>query len=269
VPALKVLGGQLDERYPGWNIRISDQRRVKEFIRDFDPLVQSGRAPEFTHIWLPVDHTGGCTTTAVRTCLPTQQVRDGDEALGQLMDYLSHSAIWPSTAVFIAADDAQSSPDHVYAHRTYTVVASPWAQRGTVVHSLGSTVSIPKTIEEILNLPPMSYSDLMAADLLDYFATDPDFSPFTWPPAGDRTAVTEADRSATAEVAPETARIWRLVDRLDASTYDTETDQIGELTSLFFRSRDLAEKATSMEVGRYEREQADLYREALAAVADR
>lgn len=192
-PALKALKGHLDERYPGWNVRISDQRRVKEFVRDFDPLVKAGKAPQFTHIWLPVDHTGACTTAAAPTCSPTQQVRDNDEALGQLMSYLSHSPIWRSTAVFIAADDAQSSPDHVYAHRTYTLVASPYAQRGKVVHSLGSTVSIPKTIEEILNLPPMGYSDLMAADLLDYFTTRPDYAPFTWPPAASGGAAAAAN----------------------------------------------------------------------------
>jgi DNA-binding beta-propeller fold protein YncE len=273
LPALKVLAGHLDEHYPGWNVRISDQRRVKEFIGDFDPLVKAGSAPTFTHIWLPVDHTGACTTPAVATCSPTQQVRDSDEALGQLMNYLSHSAIWPSTAVFIAADDAQSSPDHVYAHRTYTVVASPWVQRGQVVHTLGSTVSIPKTIEEILNLPPMSYSDLMAGDLLDYFTTTPDFTPFAWPPTGDSgsavasaAARQRAETQAAAQVPAETARIWQLAGRLDSSTYDTSTEAIGTLTTLFFDSLKLSQERGSLSAGAYQSRQDALYAQARAAV---
>jgi hypothetical protein len=268
VPALEVLGGHLDERYPGWNIRISDQRRVKEFIRDFDPLVRSGQAPAFTHIWLPVDHTGGCSTLVVpaSTCVPTLQVRDGDEALGQVMNYLSHSAIWPSTAVFIAADDAQGSPDHVYAHRTYTVVASPWARGGAVVHRLGSTVSIPKTIEEIFGLPPMSHSDLVAADLLDYFTTQPDDAPFDWPPTGDATGRATAERLAHAPVPALAARIWRLADRLDTSTYDVDTGRIGALTSLFFESLRLDERRSALGRETYQRQQDALYRRARAVV---
>ena len=267
-PALEVLKGHLDEQYPGWNVRISDQRRVKEFIRDFDPLVQAGKAPQFTHIWLPVDHTGSCTTTAVRTCSLTQQVRDSDEALGQLMSYLSHSPIWRSTAVFIAADDAQSSPDHVYAHRTYTVVASPYAQRGQVVHGLGSTVSIPKTIEEILDLPPMGYSDLMAADLLDYFTTRPDYTPFTWPPAAPGGALAAATAAANAPLPPEAARIWQLADRLDSSTYDTQTEAIGTLTALFFQSLDLAKRRSSLSPADYQRQQDRLFSQAQQAVEE-
>jgi hypothetical protein len=259
LPALKVLSGNLDERYPGWNLRISDQRRVREFIRDFDPLVQSGQAPEFTHIWLPVDHTGACTTTAVSRCLPPDQVADGDAALGQLMDYLTHSAIWPSTAVFIAADDAQSSPDHVYAHRTYTVVASPWARHGTVVHTLGSTVSIPKTIEEIFDLPAMAYGDLVAADLLDYFTTTPDFTPFTWP----RVA---AAQPQTPDVPEQAAQIWALADRLDTSTYDADTARIGTLTELYFASVRLGQRRDRLPPATYARQQAALLAQAQLAV---
>jgi hypothetical protein len=266
-PTLKVLHGHLDPRYPGWNLRISDQRRVKEFIRDFDPLVKSGKAPVFTHVWLPLDHTGGCATPALKTCVATQQVSDSDQAVGQLMDYLSHSRIWGSTAVFIAADDAQSSPDHVYAHRTYTVVASPWAKHKTVVHTLGSTVSIPKTIEEILGLPAMSYSDLMAGDLLDYFTTTPDFEPFTWPPAGGTGPAPRGAQAGRDDVPPETARIWALTDRLDQSTYDTDTGLIGTVTSLYLRSLRLVDHRATMSSQRYQRLQDDLYERARRAMS--
>ncbi len=39
-------------------------------------------------------------------------VADNDLALGQIIDVLSHSAIWTDTAVFVTEDDPQSRVDH-------------------------------------------------------------------------------------------------------------------------------------------------------------
>ncbi|HEY4439466.1 MAG TPA: hypothetical protein VGN14_03365, partial [Candidatus Elarobacter sp.] len=58
VPAPLALAGHVDERYPGWNLRIRDERRAREFIRDYGTLVAQNRQPRYTYIWLPADHTG-------------------------------------------------------------------------------------------------------------------------------------------------------------------------------------------------------------------
>jgi hypothetical protein len=177
-------------------------------------------------------------------------VADNDAAVGRVVEFLSHSPIWKSTAIIISQDDAQGSPDHVYAHRTYTMVVSPWAKRQAVVHTLGSTVSIPKTIEEILNLPAMSYGDLLANDLLDYFTTTPDYTPFTAVPLA---------RASAARVPAEVARVWSLASRLDSSTYDVQTAQLGGLTRYYFQSLKLSKAKGSMSGKAYAAKQASIY----------
>jgi len=52
-------------------------------------------------------------------------VADNDLALGLIVERLSHSAVWSSLAVFVLEDDAQNGPDHVDAHRSVLLVASP------------------------------------------------------------------------------------------------------------------------------------------------
>jgi hypothetical protein len=129
-------------------------------------------------------------------------------------------------------------------------VASPWAKRQAVVHTIGSTVSIPKTIEEILNLPAMSYGDLLANDLLDYFTTTPDYTPF------DPVAPTAA---ASARVPREVARVWALAARLDTATYDVQTKQIGQLTNYYFKALALSKRKSSMSARTYAAKQNGIF----------
>jgi hypothetical protein len=53
---------RLELNYPGYNFNISDQRRVQEFIKDFDTMVNAGTLPQFLYIYEPSDHTGGVQT---------------------------------------------------------------------------------------------------------------------------------------------------------------------------------------------------------------
>ncbi|HET7814550.1 MAG TPA: beta-propeller fold lactonase family protein, partial [Candidatus Baltobacteraceae bacterium] len=115
VPALGALAGHIDLNYPGWNLRIRDVRRAKEFIRDYGAYRAQNGAPDFTYIWLPSDHGGSGVDIPP---LP-EEVADGDRALGTIVDYLSHQPEWSSTAIFVSPDDAQSSRDHVNEHRSY------------------------------------------------------------------------------------------------------------------------------------------------------
>ena len=226
--------------------------------------IADGTVPEFTFIWLPVDHTGPLNLspcgpgTKCASVTSTFQVQDGDAATGQVVDFLSHSPVWRSSAIFIAADDAQSTADHVYAHRTYATVVSPWAKREAVVHTLGSTVSITKTAEELLGVPPVNYGDAMATDLADYFTTTPDYSPYDvvgapvlrYAGAGEaRLArglrgtpgrVRATGREMKVRRSPRIAgRISRLLDRLDGGL-DQDTARIGAINGLWMQSVRLA-----------------------------
>ena len=174
VPAPAVLGGHVDPNYAGRNAHVRDVARAQEFVRDFDPLVKAGRMPAFTEVWLPAElrATGPGAPSA------SEAAADGDRALGTIVDYLTHTADWQSTAIFIMPADAESTRDHVDEHRSYAIVVSPYAKR----HYLGtrhvSTASVLKTEEEILGLPALSLGDALATDMSDYFTPVVDLTPY-------------------------------------------------------------------------------------------
>ena len=71
-------------------------------------------------------------------------VADSDLAIGQILDTISHSPIWESSAVFIVEDDSQDGADHVNAHRIPVAVVSPYAKLGAVVaHALRPALGRP------------------------------------------------------------------------------------------------------------------------------
>ncbi len=102
---------------------------------------------------------------------PRSEVADNDYAIGQLIDTLSHSPIWPHCAVFIIEDDAQDGPDHVDAHRTTAFVVSPFIKAHSVDHRFYNTNSMLRSIELLLNLPPMNLNDAVASPIEDWDQT--------------------------------------------------------------------------------------------------
>lgn len=249
VPAPVALAGHVDLNYPGWNLRIRDVRRANEFIKDFDPLVRAGRMPQFTYVWLPDDHGGAGTDIPPLS----EEVADGDRALGEIVDYLTHSPEWASTAIFITPDDAQSTRDHVNEHRSYAIVVSPFAKRHYIGMQHLSTVSILKTEEEILDLPPLALGDLLATDMRDFFTSAADTRPF------DKIAVAEQTASV------EGARIAALLARTDETGPDADSRTAAIIG--YARTADrLAAERESFASGAYARMQADLFAKASALV---
>ncbi len=165
VPAPAALAGHIDLDYPGWNLRIRDERRAKEFVRDYGSLVARGRQPRYTLIWLPDDHTGAGPGIPP----PAEEVADGDRALALVVQYLSRLPSWRQTVLFVMPSDAQGSRDHVDAYRTYAIVAGPFAKRHYTGMRHLSTVSVLKTTEQILGLGTLSLGDLLATDMSDFF----------------------------------------------------------------------------------------------------
>jgi DNA-binding beta-propeller fold protein YncE len=250
VPALGALGDHIDLNYPGWNLHIRDVRRAKEFLRDIDPYVKADRLPAFTYIWLPADHGGyGPNIPA----LP-EEVADGDRALGSIVDYFSHTPQWQSTAIFITPDDAQSTRDHVSEHRTYAIVVSPYAKRGYVGHHHLSTVSLLKTEEELLGLPPLALNDLLASDLADFFNPTPDPTPF------DAIAV------PTQTASLEGRRIQALLGRTDQSAPDADVERSARLIGLSREADQLALRRGALTPPAYAQAQDALYQAALRVV---
>jgi hypothetical protein len=109
---------------------------------------------------------------------PAACVASNDLALGRLVDAVSHSKYWQETAIFVIEDDAQNGPDHVDAHRTAAHVISAYTKRKAVDSTQYSTVSMVRTIELILGLPPLSQYDAAARPMFQSFIAKSDPTPY-------------------------------------------------------------------------------------------
>jgi len=110
-------------------------------------------------------------------------VADNDLALGRLVEAVSHSKYWATTAIFALEDDAQNGPDHVDAHRSIAFVASPYNRRGHVDSTMYTTSGMLRTMELILGIPPMSQYDAAATPMFNSFTNKADLTPFKHRPA--------------------------------------------------------------------------------------
>jgi phosphoesterase family protein len=170
------LKGHYDPRYLDTIGATTDRHRIEEWEREFREFEKRGDLPQLTVMHLPNDHTMG---TRPGRPTPRAMVADNDAALGRLVETVSHSRFWPQTAVFVLEDDAQDGPDHVDAHRSTLFVISPYVKHGLVEHAHFSTVSVLKTIEQLLGLGSLTYFDDRAPSLLMDFDKQPVLDPFT------------------------------------------------------------------------------------------
>ena len=109
---------------------------------------------------------------------PQAMVAQNDYALGKLVDMVSHSPYWKDTAIFVTEDDAQNGWDSVDAHRTTSLVISPYTQIGKVDSTLYDTTSMLRTMEMILGMKPMTQFDASAVPMVNSFTHKPAFTPF-------------------------------------------------------------------------------------------
>ena len=164
------LVGHFAEEAPDFNLLVPDQVRVEIFLRHLkrwiaDKNQGKDTMPNFVLLRLGNDHTAG---TRPGGPTPKASVADNDLAVGRAVEAISHSAFWDDTAFFILEDDAQDGADHVDAHRSIALVVSKYAPRaadgGVFVDSrFYSTVSMVRTMEALLGLPPMNNNDAFAS----------------------------------------------------------------------------------------------------------
>jgi len=153
--------------------------RFEEWNREFQMMLgnapDGSAVPALMLVRFPTDHTmaarGGKHS-------PKSYAADNDYAVGELVQAVSHSPIWNSTAIFIIEDDAQNGPDHVDCHRTTGFIISPWIKAHSVDHHFHNTDSYLKTIELLLGLPPMTQYDAVADPILDFDTTPSNAEPF-------------------------------------------------------------------------------------------
>jgi YVTN family beta-propeller protein len=157
-----------------------DYKKVDIYLKDLEAWQKKGDMPSFMVMALGEDHTQG---TRVGAFTPKAAVASNDLGIGKIVEACSKSRFWKNMAIFIIEDDAQNGPDHVDAHRTVALVASPYTKRGNVDSTFYSTCSLLRTMELILGLPPMSQFDAAATPLYASFTTKPDLTPYNCRPA--------------------------------------------------------------------------------------
>jgi YVTN family beta-propeller protein len=181
-PALEPIFEWTDRKYPTFNLGIPDQYRVAEFERDFNRRLVEGKIPALIVIRLPNDHTA-TPRPGDGYGYRASYVADNDLALGKIVEFLSKTPIWKDSAMFVTEDDAQSGVDHVDAHRSILMVASPWVKPGTVSHQHTSMGSITRTIDELLGLGALNLEDALAGNITGIFDTAAHMEPYTVRPS--------------------------------------------------------------------------------------
>lgn len=166
-----------DRKYPTFNLGIPDQFRVDEFEHDFRKKLAAGIVPALVVIRLPNDHTME-PRPADGYPYRASYVADNDLALGRIVAFLSKTPLWKDSALFVTEDDAQGGVDHVDAHRSLLLVASPWVKPGAVSHQHSSMGSINRTINALLGLGAMNLEDALAGEIGGIFDSTPHLEPF-------------------------------------------------------------------------------------------
>ena len=175
-PAIESLRPYVPTNYVGWEMSVPDVWRARFFTNELQEFSARGEFPQLTLICLPNDHTSGGSQGSPT---PGACVADNDLALGQIVEALSHSPFWKDMVIFGIEDDPQAGWDHVSGYRTTAYCIGPYVKRGQTVSTQYSTISVIRTIEQILGLPPMNQFDAAATPMTDCFTESPDWTPFT------------------------------------------------------------------------------------------
>ncbi|KAA2261210.1 bifunctional YncE family protein/alkaline phosphatase family protein [Solihabitans fulvus] len=222
-----LLDANTDHAYRGFDLNCPDSAgtftavascgtpRIDEWLKEFQGYQDNGNLPSVEFLRLPNDHTAGTYKGAPT---PTAYVADNDLALGRLVDAVSHSAFWSSTAIFVTEDDAQNGADHVDAHRTLAEVISPYTRTGRVDSTFYSTASMLRTIELLVGIGPMTQFDAYAAPLARPFTWRPDTRPYT--ARTPSTPLNERNTAASPLAALSAAQNLTVEDAIDEQTFN-------------------------------------------------
>ncbi len=184
-PTKPELVGHYAPEAPDFNLRVPDQIRAEVMLRHLKGWIADREAgkdsmPNLIVMRLGNDHTAG-TTPGGPT--PKSSVADNDLAIGRMVEAVSHSAYWDDTAFFILEDDAQNGADHVDAHRSLALVVSKYSPKkpdgaAFVDSRFYSTVSVIRTMETLLGVPPMNNNDAFCSMISTLFTGAGDQEPY-------------------------------------------------------------------------------------------
>jgi len=115
--------------------------------------------------------------------------------------------VWTDSVVFVTEDDAQNGVDHVDAHRSVLLVASPWVKPGAMSHQHTSMGSITRTIDEVLGVGPMNLEDALAGEIGGIFDTQPHLEKYQTRPSDARVFARAKARIAKPKTKQEAAAL--------------------------------------------------------------
>jgi len=191
-------------------------RHLKGWVAD----KEQGRdtMPNFVMLRFGNDHTAG---TRPGGPSPKSSIADNDLAIGRAIEAISHSPFWEDTAFFILEDDAQDGGDHVDAHRSLALVVSKYAPHTAdgapfVDSRFYSTVSVIRTMETLLGLPPMNNNDAFSSMISTLFTGPGDQPAFTADVSNRENGLIYTANAKTAVGAKESMKMdFRHADRVD------------------------------------------------------
>jgi DNA-binding beta-propeller fold protein YncE len=208
-------------KYRTFDTDYPDVKRAQTFLDDLTQFESANQMPKLMFVRLGNDHTSG---TAPGKIAPLAAFADNDYALGMIVEGVSRSKFWGSTAIFVLEDDAQSGPDHVDSHRSPAFLISPYTHTGAIDSSMYNTTSVLRTMELILHLRPMTHFDAGARPMLASFSQQASTAPYQ----------AEKPRVSLEERNPANSATAARSARLDFSQADLNDDD--ELNDILWRA---------------------------------
>jgi YVTN family beta-propeller protein len=177
-PDKPALANVTDPYFPGFDLKLPDYWRFKEWEREFDAYAVSGNLPALEFVRMPHDHFGDFGTAMDGVNTVETEMADNDYAIGLIVAKVAASPFAKDTVIITIEDDAQNGPDHMDAHRTVGLIAGAYVRQGAVVSRRYTTVNMLRTIEELLGMKPMGLNDAAAAPMADVFSAE--FVPWSY-----------------------------------------------------------------------------------------
>jgi YVTN family beta-propeller protein len=160
-----------DPYFRGFDQRFPDYWRFKEWEREFDGYVAHDNLPSLELVRLPHDHLGLFDEAIDGVNTVETEIADNDYAVGLLVEKVAHSRYAKDTLIFVIEDDAQNGPDHMDAHRSVAFIAGPYVKQRALISKRFNTVTLLRTMEEVLGIKPLGLNDALQPPMAEVFST--------------------------------------------------------------------------------------------------
>jgi YVTN family beta-propeller protein len=169
-PTKLALQDITDPYFRSFDMRFADYWRFKEWEREFDEFAKNDKLPNLELLRLPHDHFGNFSEAKDGVNTVETMMADNDYALGLVLEKVARSKYAKDTLVFVIEDDAQNGADHVDAHRSIAFVAGPYVKHGSIISKYFTTVSMVRTIEDVLGIKPLGLNDAFQSPMTEVFS---------------------------------------------------------------------------------------------------